>query len=76
MSHPYLVNESTVSTFTHSIYTSFNQCVSLISYILGKEEHPYLDSTPLVFKNNFAGIRGSALYAIEACVARNSRHLH
>ena len=31
-------------------------------YILGKEQPSYQHSTPLVFKNNFAGIRGSALY--------------
>ena len=31
-------------------------------YILGKEQPSYLESAPLVFKNNFAGMRGSALY--------------
>jgi len=31
-------------------------------YILGKQQPSYLASTPLVFKNNFAGIRGSTLY--------------
>ena len=56
----YIVDASGPGQFLPQQYTPIRRECFL--YILGKEQPPYLDSTPLVFKNNFAGIRGSALY--------------
>ena len=56
----YVVDASGPGQFLPQQYTPIRRECFL--YILGKEQPPYLDTTPLVFKNNFAGIRGSALY--------------
>ena len=56
----YIVDASGPGQFLPQQYTPIRRECFL--YILGKEQPPYLDSTPLVFKNNFAGMRGSALY--------------
>ena len=56
----YVVDATGPGQFLPQQYTpSRSEC---FFYILGKEQPPYLDTTPLVFKNNFAGMRGSALY--------------
>ena len=56
----YIVDASGPGQFLPQQYTPIRRECFL--YILGKEQPPCLDTTPLVFKNNFAGIRGSALY--------------
>ena len=56
----YVVDESGPGQFLPKQHTlSRSEC---FFYILGKQQPSYLASTPLVFKNNFAGIRGSTLY--------------
>ena len=56
----YIVDASGPGQFLPQQYTPIRRECFL--YILGKEQPPYLDTAPLVFKNNFAGMRGSALY--------------